>query len=127
LLREMMTHTFSIISHPMPPHTPMERTWLLKYGVELRQRNPHAPKAVSTATIAASTGPFSPFIIVITAYSMTNTRIQMPKKVPCSMPTLPPPLRASEADQMIQYTNPASTVTTAPQRNHHRARSVIDF
>ena len=68
--------------------------------------------------INARTIPLIPFITTINSYSMTKTRIQIPKKVPCSMPTLPPPLRAeldlpgSAGRDMAAYTVQAFSMAT---------------
>src|ERR1019366_3896742 len=50
--------------------------------------------------------------------------VQITKKVPIGPPEDAPPFLASEATMLAQYAMPNNTVSTDPQRNHHRARDI---
>src|SRR5258708_7925413 len=60
------------------------------------------------------------------AYKIPQTIVQIRKKLPITAPTEPPPLWASAPTMVPQYARPASTVTTADMRNHHRARVISE-
>ena len=84
------------------------------------------------ATITPRTGPLLIFTTMIAAYITANTIVQIKKNVPITWPAeapaypAPRPLLASTPTiPLPQYASPTSTVTTAPQRNHHSARDIM--
>src|ERR1035437_177097 len=91
----------------------------------------YAAAATVIPTIAPSTGPFLSASAgdISAPISITNANVQSPKKVPNIIPAeagspTATALRTSVATICIQYDMPARTVTTALQRNHHKARDI---
>src|SRR5579864_6409263 len=55
---------------------------------------------------------------------MPHVAVQIKKKLAIAVPDVAPAACASAETTAPQYASPASTVTSADQRNHHKARSI---